>query len=94
MFWVLLSAPLAGIAQSRIDPGTIQQKMQWFADAKLGIFIHAGIYSVNGIDESWSPVPGLVYIDVPGTVLDPYVTVLQLKLDGPVRLYRGQGGLN
>lgn len=28
--------------------------MQWFADAKLGIFIHIGIYSVNGIDESWS----------------------------------------
>jgi alpha-L-fucosidase len=28
--------------------------MQWFADAKLGIFIHWGIYSVNGIEESWS----------------------------------------
>lgn len=30
------------------------QKMQWFADAKLGIFIHWGVYSVNGISESWS----------------------------------------
>lgn len=29
-------------------------KMQWFADAKLGIFIHWGIYSVQGISESWS----------------------------------------
>jgi len=29
-------------------------RLQWFADAKLGIFIHWGIYSVNGIDESWS----------------------------------------
>src|SRR5207247_3327383 len=29
-------------------------KMQWFGDAKLGIFIHWGIYAVNGIDESWS----------------------------------------
>lgn len=29
-------------------------KMQWFRDAKLGIFIHWGIYSVNGVDESWS----------------------------------------
>lgn len=28
--------------------------MQWFADAKLGIFIHWGIYAVNGISESWS----------------------------------------
>ena len=31
-----------------------EQKMQWFADAKLGIFIHWGIYSVDGISESWS----------------------------------------
>lgn len=30
------------------------KKMAWFADAKLGIFIHWGIYSVNGISESWS----------------------------------------
>ncbi|MCU0368703.1 MAG: alpha-L-fucosidase, partial [Cyclobacteriaceae bacterium] len=29
-------------------------KMQWFADAKLGIFIHWGIYSVDGVDESWA----------------------------------------
>ena len=41
-------------AQTKIDPKTIAGKMQWFEDAKLGIFIHAGIYSVNGIDESWS----------------------------------------
>jgi alpha-L-fucosidase len=27
---------------------------QWFPDAKLGIFIHYGIYAVNGIAESWS----------------------------------------
>jgi len=31
-----------------------EKQMQWFEDAKLGIFIHWGIYSVNGIDESWS----------------------------------------
>ncbi|WP_346859863.1 alpha-L-fucosidase [uncultured Draconibacterium sp.] len=31
-----------------------ESRMQWFEDAKLGIFIHWGIYSVNGIDESWS----------------------------------------
>jgi len=30
-----------------------EKEMQWFADAKLGVFIHLGIYSVNGIDESW-----------------------------------------
>lgn len=41
-------------AQSKIEPASIKEKMQWFADAKLGIFIHAGIYAVDGIDESWS----------------------------------------
>ncbi|WP_313216312.1 alpha-L-fucosidase [Soonwooa sp.] len=29
-------------------------KMEWFQDAKLGIFIHWGIYSVKGISESWA----------------------------------------
>ncbi len=29
-------------------------KLNWFTDAKLGIFIHYGIYAVNGISESWS----------------------------------------
>lgn len=28
--------------------------MQWFGAAKLGVFIHWGIYGVNGIPESWS----------------------------------------
>jgi len=42
---------------------------------------------------SWSPVPGLVYIDVPNDVLDNYITVLKVKLDKPVKLYRGKGGL-
>lgn len=43
---------------------------------------------------SWSPVPGLVYIDVPENVLDQFVTVLKLKLAAPLKLYRGHGGLN
>jgi len=34
-------------AQSKINPNDIKDKMQWFADAKLVIFIHAGIYSVD-----------------------------------------------
>ena len=34
--------------------------MQWFKDAKLGIFIHWGIYAVNGIDESWSFFNGYI----------------------------------
>lgn len=35
-------------------------RMQWFADAKLGIFVHWGIYAVNGIDESWSFFNGYI----------------------------------
>lgn len=31
-----------------------EKRLAWFKDAKLGIFIHWGIYAVNGIDESWS----------------------------------------
>ena len=42
---------------------------------------------------SWSPVPGLVYIDVPATILDKYITVLKVTLDKPIKLYRGKGGL-
>jgi len=35
-------------------------KMEWFSEAKLGIFIHWGIYSVNGISESWSFFNGYI----------------------------------
>jgi alpha-L-fucosidase len=41
---------------------------------------------------SWSPVPGLVYINIPEGVQDKYMTVLELQLDKPVKLYRGRGG--
>ena len=30
------------------------QDLEWFGDAKLGIFIHWGIYAVDGVSESWS----------------------------------------
>lgn len=53
-FVVLLMGFFSASAQSKINPDSIRSKMQWFADAKLGIFIHWGIYAVNGIDESWS----------------------------------------
>ena len=51
---LMLTAAYPVFSQSKIDPKEIKDKMQWFADAKLGIFIHAGIYAVDGIDESWS----------------------------------------
>lgn len=42
------------------DKHTESSKMQWFKDAKLGIFIHWGLYAVNGIDESWSFFNGYI----------------------------------
>jgi alpha-L-fucosidase len=43
---------------------------------------------------SWSPVPGIVFIDVPENARDKYITVLKVRLDKPLKLYRGRGGLN
>ena len=50
---ILLLASI-GWGQSKVHPDSIRAKMQWFSDAKLGVFIHWGIYAVNGVDESWS----------------------------------------
>ena len=33
---------------------TKEERLEWFQDAKLGIFIHWGYYGVKGIGESWS----------------------------------------
>jgi alpha-L-fucosidase len=54
LFLCLLLINVSVFSQAKINPDSIENKMQWFADAKLGIFIHWGIYSVDGIDESWS----------------------------------------
>jgi alpha-L-fucosidase len=51
---ILIVFSFSSISQQKTDPSTIAKKMEWFEDAKLGIFIHWGIYAVNGIDESWS----------------------------------------
>lgn len=41
-------------AQTPESPEAKAARMQWFKDAKLGIFIHWGIYAVKGTDESWA----------------------------------------
>jgi len=51
---LLLGMSFFANSQNNINPDEIKDKMQLFADAKLGIFIHAGIYSVDGVGESWS----------------------------------------
>lgn len=45
---------LSSSAQVTSPQHAAEKKMAWFKNAKLGIFIHWGIYAVNGIDESWS----------------------------------------
>ncbi|MCF0160879.1 MAG: alpha-L-fucosidase, partial [Bacteroidaceae bacterium] len=45
----LAQSPLTGES-----PEAYHQRMDWFGKAKLGIFIHWGIYAVEGVSESWS----------------------------------------
>ena len=52
---LIAASPLR--AQDTPQTETAEQKdkrMEWFSQAKLGIFIHWGIYSVRGVSESWS----------------------------------------
>ena len=57
----------------------------------LGTDKHLGHKVVGKI--SWSPVPGLIFIDsIPKDAMDQYMTVIKIKLDGTLRLYRGKGG--
>ena len=52
-----------------------------------GSMLSYKIYNKN----YWSAVPGNLYINVPDHVLDPQITVLAVLLDGPIKLYRGEG---
>lgn len=47
----------ARTANDQVDDratGSKAERLQWFADAKFGVFIHWGIYAVDGVDESWA----------------------------------------
>lgn len=61
LFILLFFIGFSGKAQENREEQT--KKMAWFQDAKLGIFIHWGIYSVGGIDESWSFFNGYISYD-------------------------------
>jgi alpha-L-fucosidase len=65
--YILLLLPLLYLSQNTIigqeSSKEKQSRMQWFKDARLGIFIHWGIYAVNGIDESWSFYNGYISYD-------------------------------
>jgi alpha-L-fucosidase len=53
-FLLLASLTAAEGAEAPKPAPAVDPRLQWFVDAKLGIFIHWGIYSVAGIPESWS----------------------------------------
>jgi alpha-L-fucosidase len=54
LFFLFTSISFSVVGQQKTKPDSISKKMAWFQDAKLGIFIHWGIYAVNGVDESWA----------------------------------------
>lgn len=59
---LLVSLAAPGLA-SQETPEAKAERMQWFADAKLGIFIHWGIYSRGDWSESWSFHNGKVSLE-------------------------------
>ena len=61
--FVLFLCFFAALASSQEPDSLKEKRMQWFADAKLGIFIHWGIYAVDGIGESWSFHNGQISYD-------------------------------
>lgn len=50
----LLAIALLWVTNINAQMKSRDPKMDWFENARLGIFIHWGIYAVNGIPESWS----------------------------------------
>ncbi len=51
---LVASAALVAPAGAVDEKETADPRLAWFEEAKLGIFVHWGLYAVNGIPESWS----------------------------------------
>ena len=52
---LLVGQPIQAQKKNKTETDSQKDKrMEWFSTAKLGIFIHWGIYSVKGVSESWS----------------------------------------
>jgi alpha-L-fucosidase len=58
--FILLVLMMSLLWQTEAQEIPKEERLAWFKDAKLGIFIHWGIYAVNGIDESWSFFNGYI----------------------------------
>lgn len=53
-FLISIILVFSGIASAQTKNIELDNRLDWFKKAKLGIFIHWGYYGVNGITESWS----------------------------------------
>ena len=56
----LFSSFVPAAAEAPPSDTDAEKRLEWFRDARLGIFIHWGVYAVDGIDESWSFFNGYV----------------------------------
>ena len=63
---------------------------EWFHNAKLGLFIHYGIYAVKGISESWSFYNGSIPYDEYMKQLDGF-SASQLDMDSWAQLAEDMG---
>lgn len=43
---------------------------------------------------SWSSVPGTLFIDIPISEMDALISVVEIKFNEPIQLYRGKGGFH
>ena len=43
---------------------------------------------------SWSSVPGTLFLEIPISEMDPMISVVQIKFEEPLQLYRGKGGFH
>jgi alpha-L-fucosidase len=55
-----LAQPLSGPAPGALPaPASQDAKMQWFREAKFGLFIHWGLYSIPAGEWKGQPIPGI-----------------------------------
>jgi alpha-L-fucosidase len=92
-------------ASTLSDDGTVLYAMlfdrPWDEIAVKGIRNKVKRVSVVGSGEElkhrkiggaeWMDIPGVLWIEVPETALDPNATVVKIELDGPLDLYTGAG---
>lgn len=60
---ICIAIPRQGLFARSPATDTIPERMEWFQEARLGIFVHWGIYAVNGVRESWSFFEGNISYD-------------------------------